>query len=119
MLYLQAPILKPIDDEVTADALLKPYLNSLLAISPDAPTPLLTAFHFLFPPPPSPATTPENFLVVPPLSSDGNTATLTTALDESVVEAERLFWRIVGQNAVDEGVKFFPKEVLVEQDEDE
>lgn len=106
------------DDEVTADALLKPYLDSLLAISPTAPIPLLTAFYFLFPPPPAPCTTPENFLVVPPLSSEGTTASLTTALDESVLEAERLFWRIVGEDALDEGVKFFPKEVLlVEQDE--
>lgn len=119
MLYLQAPILEPINDSITVSSLLQPYLTSLLALSPSPSVPLFTEFHFLFPPPPSPLATPENFLIVPPLLSEGTTASLTTALDESVVEAERLFWRIVGENARDEGVKFFPKEVLVMDDEDE
>ena len=119
VLYLQASILDPIDETITPQSLLEPYLNSLLSLSTNPLIPLFSEFHFLFPPPPTPLDTPPNFLVVPSLASEGTTANLTTALDESVVEGEKLFWKIVGERGVAEGVEFFAKEVIVQDEEDD
>ena len=119
MLYLQAPILDSIDEDVPAVSLLEPYLNSLLSLSPTPLIPLLSSYHFRTSPTPFPPSFPSNFLIVPPLASDGSTATLTISLDESVIEAERLFWLIVGERGLADQVEFFAKEVLKDLDEEE
>lgn len=121
VLYLSAPLLGPPSTNTSADSLLTPYLTSLLSHSSPTPlTPLFTATYFLSShlatnPPPN---TPANFLVVPRLPSEGSTAALATSLDEAVEEAERVFWKVVGEEGRAEGVGFFVGEARGEEEEE-
>lgn len=97
---------------------MSPYLDSLLSTVPGTATPLYSSFHFLHSAPTPPHDSPPNLLVVPDLlNSLGRTDALVTALDEAAVVAERLFWRVVGEGAREEGVEFFAREERVEDDE--
>lgn len=58
-------------------------------------------------------------LVVPQLPSAGTTASLITALDEAALEAERIFWLIVGEQGKADGVEFFARDVSADEQDDE
>lgn len=117
VLYLSAPILSPPAANASAEALLAPYLAVLLAQT-QITAPLYSTFHFLGHAPPSPTDLPANLMVVPELEeSQGTTAGLVTSLDEAVKVAEGLFWTVVGEDAREEGVKFFAKEEAVDDDD--
>ncbi|GAA5986401.1 hypothetical protein JCM5350_002908 [Sporobolomyces pararoseus] len=82
--------------------------------------PLYTASYFS-PTTASPSSLPSipaNLLVTPSLPSAGLSEGLITALDEVVEVVERMFWKIVGEEGKKEGVEFFRREV-VNEDEDE
>jgi hypothetical protein len=114
VLYLSAPILS--DSSTTAESLLAPYLASLLALTPTPSTALFTLFHSL-PAPSAPSTPlPPNVLLTRSLPSMGLTPFLATSLDEAAVEAERLFWDIVGEDGKAEGIQFFASEAIVEDE---
>ncbi|GJN91867.1 hypothetical protein Rhopal_004892-T1 [Rhodotorula paludigena] len=145
ILYLTAPLLSPLPSEATASAssILQPYLDALLALAPsaaDAPTaaPVYSAAYFS--PPPSGAATPApakaasplppNFLLTPSLSppvssstsaagsSAARTSLLVETLDLVPAAVEDVFWRIVGEQGREEGVKFFAREEVEGEDED-
>lgn len=116
-LYLSAPLLAPPATGIDAAATLKPYIDSLLRLADTPIQPLYAVTYYCARamPPSSNSESdsdslPANLLVVPPLPSSGTTASLITSLDEAAEEAERIFWRVVGQQGRDEGVEFFPRE---------
>lgn len=114
VLYLSAPIMP--DSSTTAESLLAPYLASLLAVNPTPSTALFTLFHSL-PAVSIPSTPlPPSFLLTRSLSSLGLTSFLATSLDEAAVEAERLFWDIVGEDGKAEGIQFFASEAIAEDE---
>ncbi|KDE08982.1 hypothetical protein MVLG_00705 [Microbotryum lychnidis-dioicae p1A1 Lamole] len=119
VLYLDAPVLTATNRDTAA--LLSPYLDALLALSSLDISPRYSVFYASSKPPEPTSSVPRNFLVVPPLASSGKTDRLATALDEAVVEAERVFWTVVGEQGRKEGVKFIEQgQVGVgEEDEDE
>ncbi|GAA5896606.1 uncharacterized protein JCM6883_006958 [Sporobolomyces salmoneus] len=130
VLYLSAPLLSRSSPPTKSpETYLTSYLDSLISLCPvDTPRPLYTASYFLSTPPSQPSSTPPsqpsttpipaNLLVTPTLPSVGKTEGLITALDEVVEVAETMFWKIVGDEGKAEGVEFFRKEVVNDDDDE-
>ncbi|GAA5974063.1 hypothetical protein JCM11641_008238 [Rhodosporidiobolus odoratus] len=140
ILYLSATLIaSPSGDASSpASALLKPYLDSLLSLSPASASsstsattveaevrsshdssiePLYTVSYFSplasypasTPSPPSPF--PANFLLTPSLPSAHASHALVDSLDEVVPLVKEVFWKIVGEQGRKEGVEFFRQEI--------
>ncbi|SCV70785.1 BQ2448_3547 [Microbotryum intermedium] len=117
VLYLDAPVLLPTSRG--ASSLLSPYLDALFALSPSPIEPCYSVFYASTTPSERSSSLPSNLLIVPPPPSSGRTHRLATALDEAVVEAERIFWTVVGEAGSEEGVEFFEKGQVGTGDEEE
>lgn len=115
MIHLQAPILVQSDN--SAESLLSPYVDALLSIAEESLVPSFSSFYFCDEPFAAPVDVPANFIVPRNMASIGTTSALATSIDEAVLEAERIFWIVVGEKGRKEGLQFFPIEVVVDDEE--
>ncbi|GAA5962077.1 hypothetical protein JCM3765_005514 [Sporobolomyces pararoseus] len=121
VLYLSAPLLPSSSSPTSIGApstYLASYLDSLLSLLPEEASrkPLYTASYFIPTPPSSLPSIPANLLVTPSLPSAGQSEGLIMALDEVVEVVETMFWKIVGEEGKKEGVEFFRREVVDDDD---
>ncbi|KAJ6465081.1 GDP dissociation inhibitor-domain-containing protein [Mycena vitilis] len=97
ILYIALPLSGASDDDSDAEALLKPYLDAVLALAPDAPlAPLFSTFYVQKPPPVAPEEETQDgaapSLAPAPLPP---VLPLPDAGDAAAVHAERVFWEAV------------------------
>lgn len=120
MLYLHAPILDPqASASSSAEALLQPYLDALLALSTPASVPSFACFHSVSPPATCTITLPSNVLIVPASPAEGTTASLVTSVDDAAAIAEKLFWDIVGEQGRTDGLLFFARDAVQTEEDEE